>query len=280
MIGFLMIVNDPEIAGHVCAVEGISAFVDLERMGKAERQGHLDSWKSGQGPEDVTRIRKAVPEARLIVRINPLHAGSKAEIDDAVARGADCIMLPMFRTTGELAQFYEMLAGRAEALPLFETAASVKAIPEMVGRLPLDQLHIGLNDLHLDLGQDFIFQPLAEGVLEEPAAALREAGVKFGIGGLARSREGIVSPEFLLGEHVRLGSTGAILSRTFHRGAGTVNELSDAMDFAVEVEKLRAIYAGFLAMDAAGLEENRLATADRVRDVVHLIRRKKEHGAS
>jgi hypothetical protein len=280
MIDFLIIVNDPKVAQHACAVAGVSAFVDLERLGKAERQGHLDSWKSSHGPGDVTRIREAVPDARLIVRINPLHEESKTEIDDVVARGADCVMLPMFRTTAELAKFYEMLAERAEALPLFETAAAVAAIPEMIGRLPIDQLHIGLNDLHLDLKQDFMFQPLADGTLEEPAAALREAGVRFGIGGLARSREGIVSPEFLLGEHVRLGSTGAILSRTFHRGDGTANEPSDSMDFATEVEKLRTIYASFLTMDAPGLEQNRLATVDRVRDVVCLIRSKKEFGVS
>lgn len=280
MINFLMIVNDPAIARHVCDVEGISAFVDLEWMGKFERQGHTDSWKSSQGPADVTRIREAVPGARLIVRVNPLHSRSREEIDDVVARGADCVMLPMFRETAELARFYDFLGGRVEGLPLFETAAAVAAIPEMIDRLPINQLHIGLNDLHLDLKQDFIFQPLAEGALEEPAAALRQAGVKFGIGGLARSREGIVSPEFLLGEHVRLGSTSAILSRTFHRGAGTVNELFNSMDFAAEVEKLKAIHAKFLAMDAAGLERNRIETVNRVRDVVQLLRRRKEQGVS
>jgi hypothetical protein len=61
MIDFLIIVNDPKVAQHACAVAGVSAFVDLERLGKAERQGHLDSWKSSHGPGDVTRMREAVP---------------------------------------------------------------------------------------------------------------------------------------------------------------------------------------------------------------------------
>jgi Citrate lyase beta subunit len=277
MISFLMIVSDPEVARQACAAKAVMPFVDLERLGKAERQGHLDSWKSSQEVEDVTRIREAVPDARLVVRVNPLNDGSQAEIDDVVARGADFVMLPMFRTGDELGRFYDMLRGRAQGLPLFETAAAVIAIPKMVEQLPIEQLHIGLNDLHLDLQQDFIFQPLAEGFLEEPAAALRAAGIRFGIGGLARSREGIVSPEFLLGEHVRLGSTGAILSRTFRRSVEAEDVISSETDLVTEVEKLQAIYAGFLAMDRDQLEQNRLATADRIRDVVHLIRRKKEH---
>lgn len=277
MISFLIIVNDPDIARHVCSVDRVMPFVDLEQMGKAERQGHLDSWKSSQNPDDVTRIREATPEARLVVRINPLHAGTRDEIDDVVARGADFVMLPMFRTIDELGAFYEILADRAEALPLFETADSVAAIPKMLDVLPIRQLHIGLNDLHLDLGQDFVFQPIAEGLLEAPAAALRAKDVSFGIGGLARSLEGIVSPEFLLGEHVRLGSTSTILSRTFHRSAGSMTELSADMDFATEVDKLKSIYLGFRAMSAEQLEQNRLMTANRIRDVVQLIRRKKEN---
>lgn len=276
MISFLMIVNDPKVARQACATSSVMPFVDLERLGKAERQGHLDSWKSTQEAADVTLIREAVPEAKLVVRVNPLNDGSRAEIDDVIARGADFVMLPMFHTVDELGRFYDMLGGRARGMPLFETAAAVAAIPEMLDRLPIEQLHIGLNDLHLDLQQDFIFQPLAEGFLEEPAAALRMAGIRFGIGGLARSREGIVSPEFLLGEHVRLGSTGAILSRTFRRSVAAADIVSSDADFVVEIEKLQAIYAGFLTMNREQLEQNRMATADRVRDVVHLIRRKKE----
>lgn len=270
-----MILSDPEIARHVCTVEGVEPFVDLEVMGKAERQGHMSSWKSAQTVEDVTVIREAVPEADLIVRINPLHDGSAREIDEVVARGADSVMLPMFHDGQTLEQFIDMLRGRARALPLFETAASVAAIPVLAPALGLERLHIGLNDLHLDLGQNFLFEPLADGILEAPAAALREAGIFFGIGGVARAREGIVSPEYLLGEHVRLGSQAAILSQTFHRNAATLDELCAAMDFAAELGRLHAIYWEFRAMDAAGLERNRVETRDRINDVVRLVRARK-----
>lgn len=272
---FLMIVNDPGIARFAHDSGVARLFVDLEYMGKDVRQKGLDTWKSRQTAADVTRIREAVPEGHLLVRVNPLHDGTGAELDDVLARGADSVMLPMFHGADDLARFLDLLAGRAEAVPLVETAAALAALPDICARLPLTRLHIGLNDLHLDMKLDFMFQPLAEGMLDEAAAMLCAHGIRFGIGGIARAGEGIVSPEHLLGEHVRLGSDAAILSRTLHRGAPDVQTLRAGMDFPAELAKLQAIYAGFRQADAATLERNRIETADRIRDVVTLIRNKR-----
>lgn len=273
---FIMIPKNAEIARYICRDKGIIPFVDLERLGKAERQGHLTTWKSQQTVEDVTKIREAVPDAELLVRIDPLYEASKAQIDEVVARGADTLMLPMFYDTDTLARFLDLLADRAQAVPLFETARSVAALPEIVATLGLKRLHIGLNDLHLDLGKKFLFEPLAEGYLEEPCAALRAADISFGIGGLARAREGIVSPEFLLGEHVRLGSTAVILSQTFHRNAANLKAFKASIDFPTEMARLREIHQNFARMDTEGLERNRIETRDRIFDVVRLICARKE----
>lgn len=272
---FLLVVNDRAIARFVCGFAGINPFVDLEEMGKQERQGHLSSWKSKQTLPDVTVIREAVPTSHLVVRINPLHDGTGREVDEVIARGADSVMLPMFHDGDTLCRFMDILGDRAMALPLFETAASVAAIPEIVAKTGLRQLHIGLNDLHLDLGCDFLFEPLASGYLESPCAALRAKGVRFGIGGVARAGEGLISPEVLLGEHVRLGSIGAILSQTFHRNVQTLAEMQDGMDFASELAKLRSIYSGYLTAGPETLEMNRVDTAQRVASVVRSVREKK-----
>lgn len=268
---FLMVVEEPGIARFAsdCGVDRL--FVDLEHLGKHERQKHLPSWKSRSTLTDVIAVRDAAPDAHLLVRVNPIHENSKSEIDEVVAAGADSIMLPMFHRLSELETFHEVIAGRAIAVPLFETVASLDLMSDIVQRGLLDEAHIGLNDLHIDRGDVFMFQPLVEGVLEEPCRLLREAGVAFGIGGLARAGEGIVSPEYLLGEHARLGSTAAILSRTFHRSATSVEELRDNMDFPEEVAKLRAIYDQFDQASEAELADNQLKTADRVHDVVRLI---------
>jgi hypothetical protein len=267
-----MIVDDPAIARFVSENGVDTLFVDLEQHGKQQRQGHLPSWKSRQGPEDVSKIRAAAPNADLLVRVNPIHDGSDREIAEVIARGADKVMLPMFRTLSELERFFGLVDGKAQAFPLFETSAALELAPATAEMFPLSIAHIGMNDLHLDLGSRFMFEPLADGILEAPCAAFRDAGVEFGIGGIARSLEGIVSPEFLLGEHARLGSNGAILSRTFHRNAETLAELLEHTDFAHEVAGLRAIYAEFAQADADTLERNRLHTADRIHDVVRLIR--------
>ncbi|QIE47916.1 aldolase (plasmid) [Pseudohalocynthiibacter aestuariivivens] len=268
---FYMIADDPAIAQFASANGVDRIFVDLEYMGKDERQKGLDTWKSRQGPDDVTKLREAVPGGHILVRVNPLHDGSAREIDDVVARGADSVMLPMFRGADDLARFMDMLNGRAEALPLVETKAALDALPEIATRIPLNRLHIGLNDLHLDMGLKFMFQIIADGTLEDGCAALRAAGIAFGIGGLARAHEGIVNPAVLLGEHVRLGSTAAILSRTFHRGAESLAALREEMDFAAEVATLRGIYREFQAMSPDALEQNRRLAADRINDVVHLL---------
>jgi 2-keto-3-deoxy-L-rhamnonate aldolase RhmA len=271
---FLMIVNDSEIAQFVTKNGVDRLFVDLEYMGKDVRQKGLDTWKSRQTSADVSRLREAVPDAHLLVRVNPPHDRSAAEVDDVIARGADSVMLPMFNTADDLARFLDQLGGRAEAVPLVETKSSLDALPEIAAKIPLTRLHIGLNDLHLDMGLTFMFQPIGDGILDVGCAALREANIALGIGGLARAREGIVSPEFLLGEHVRLGSDATILSRTFHRGSETLDALQNEMDFAAEVAALRSIYADFKASDAAALDQNRVLTRNRINDVVRLIKNK------
>lgn len=265
----LMIVDDPDIAGFV-ATNGVDRlFVDLEVMGKAERQGHLDTVQSVQDVQTLTRIREAAPDAHLLVRINPMHDGTCHEIDDVIARGADSVMLPMFHGTQTLATFLEFLDGRAQALPLVETVGALNALPEIAATLPVTQVHIGLNDLHLERGDRMIFGPLADGSLEQPCAALRAHGLRFGIGGVARAREGHVPPELLLSEHVRLGSSAAILSRSFHRRAVSLKALQADMDFADEVAKLQAIYAAFQIQTSDQLERNRANFAAKVNDLTH-----------
>lgn len=272
---FLMIVQHADIANYVSKHGVDRLFVDLEYIGKDIRQKNKDTWKSKQTMDDVSIIRDAAPGAHLLVRVNPLFEGTKAEIDEAITRGADSIMLPMFRSTDELARFFDILAGRVEALPLFETYDSLLAMPEIVDKLPLTGAHIGLNDLHLDMRLDFIFQPIANGVLEAPCKALREKNIPFGIGGIARAREGIVSPDYLLGEHVRLGSSAVIISRTFHRQAQSLIELKKNMNFPSELAKLRDIYTDFKSQNIDALEQNHEDVCNRINDVVALIQKQK-----
>lgn len=259
-----MIVNDPAMARYV-AEHGVDrVFVDLESLGKLERQGHRDAWLSRHTIDDVSQVRAAIGNTPLLVRLNPWHAGSGAEIEAALSSGADLLMLPMFRNLAEVVGFARAVRERVPVIPLAETAESMTCLPEVARVHGVTELYLGLNDLHLSLGQRFMFQPLADGMLDRAAEQLAAAGIPWGFGGLARIGEGLLPAEYIIAEHVRLGSTRAILSRTFHRQSADLRSLCNTMDFAGEVQRLRQAYAQAQAAPAAWLETNR----DRVRRIV------------
>lgn len=235
-------------------------FVDLELIGKVERQGHLNTVISRHSIADVAIIREAISDAELMVRLNPLHDGSPGEVDSAIAAGADILMLPMFRSAEEIERIGDMIDGRCRLSILVETKEAMRNIATCAALPQVHEVHIGLNDLSIDLGLCFMFSPLAMGLVDQMAAQLVRIGKPFGIGGLARIDEGLLAARHLIGEHVRLGSTAAILSRTFHRQLETVDAVRANMNFAQEIALLRECEQTFLSATQGALEENRAET--------------------
>jgi hypothetical protein len=263
----MMIVSDPEIAEYA-ATHGVDRiFVDLECLGKQERQGHRDTWLSRHTFDDVVRVRQAIASRSLLVRLNPWHSGSIAEIESALSAGADILMLPMFRTLAEVIGFVRAVKDRVPVIPLAETAEAMAILPQVARTPGVSEIYIGLNDLHISLGHRFIFEPLASGVLDRATKELQDANLPYGFGGLARAGEGLLPAEMIVAEHVRLGSTRAILSRTFHRQATSLPALLQSMDFHGEINRLREAYTQAMHMSASALEGNR----DAVRRVVASI---------
>lgn len=263
----LFITANPEVASFVIKQGANRIFVDLEILGKVERQGHLDTVISRHKMEDVSLLSPVLPAGSLLVRLNPVHPGTESEVDDAIRRGADTLMLPMFRGPSEVSRFCEAVNSRAKVCLLVETIGAMESLSECIKIAGVDEVHIGLNDLHLEMGCRFMFEPLVSGHVERMAETLRNAYIPFGIGGLARVGEGLLPAELLLAEHARLGSTCAILSRTFHRQASSVQEIEAQMDFGDEVGKLRKAYQGHLSRTR---EELDLGHAE-IQSVVALI---------
>jgi citrate lyase beta subunit len=251
----LFITNQPQVATYVCKLGVDRVFVDLEMLGKTERQGHLDTVISRHTVEDVERVRAAVPPGALLVRTNPVNADTSREVEQVLRYRPDVLMLPMFRQPAEVDTFCRIVDGRAKVCLLLETVDAMNSVDECVRIRGVDEVHIGLNDLHLELGCTFMFQPLADGHVDRLARAVRQAGLPLGIGGVARVGEGLLPAELLLAEHARLGSTGAILSRTFHRMSRSVAEIESQMSFADEVEKLRRAYRDHCDASALHLRE-------------------------
>ena len=99
---FMDITNDLEVA-KIAQKYGVDrVWVDLETLGKEERQGHIDSVKSHHTIEDIKKIVPFLNTSEMLVRINPLNPQSKDEIEQVIEAGADMIMLPMWKTIWEV----------------------------------------------------------------------------------------------------------------------------------------------------------------------------------
>lgn len=216
MLKLMYITNDPAVA-KIAADAGVDRiFIDMEVLGKAERQGGMDTVQSHHVPEDIAKVRAAIgDQAEIIVRINPLNPNSQAEIDDAIENDADIIMLPMWRAADDLRRLVRMVNGRAKVMPLLETDTAADHLPEALGVQGIDQMHIGLNDLHLCYHQKFMFQLLMDGTVDRLSGLLREVDIPFGFGGVGRPGSGMLPAECIIAEHYRLGSQYVILSRSF-----------------------------------------------------------------
>lgn len=213
----MYITNNPEVARIAEKYSVDRVWVDLEQIGKKERQGGMDTVQSTHSIEDVRKIRNSITgKAKLQVRVNPIHQGSQNEIDQVIAYGADIIMLPFFSTVDEVGDFIKMVGGRARTCLLLETIGAEQKIDEILDIPGIDEVHIGLNDLHLQYHQKFMFELLANGKVEEICRKIRSKGIPYGFGGIAKLDEGMLPARHIITEHYRLGSAMAILSRSFY----------------------------------------------------------------
>lgn len=227
MLKLMYITNDPAVA-RIAVDAGVDRiFIDMEVLGKAGRQGGMDTVQSHHVPADIAAVRSAIGDrAEIMARVNPLNPDSQAEINAAVANGADVIMLPMWRTAEDLRQLVQMVGGRAKVMPLLETDAAAEHLADAVRVQGVDQMHIGLNDLHLCYHRKFLFQLLTDGTVDRLCTQLRAAGLPFGFGGVGRPGSGALPAEYIIGEHYRLGSQYVILSRSFCN-TSKVTDLND-----------------------------------------------------
>ena len=255
MMKLFFITNDPAVAlgAERAGVDRI--FIDLETVGKAERQGGMDTVQSCHTVDDVRIIRRILTKSELLVRVNQIYPGSAAEIDAVIAAGADVVMLPYFKTAAQVKTFLDCVGGRAKTILLFETPESVACVDDILALPGIDECYVGLNDLHLGYGRKFLFELVADGTTDALCEKFKAAGKPYGFGGIARIGTGTLSADVILGEHVRLGSGMVILSRSFC-DVRTLTAAQCGEVFAAEVPKLREKEAELRTRDAAFFAEN------------------------
>ncbi len=269
----MYITNNPQVAVLAQSSGVDRIFVDMEYIGKEERQGGLDTVKSHHTVDDVKNLRKVLNETELLVRVNPIHeagenwCSSEEEINAVVEAGADIIMLPMAKTVDEIKKFVEYVNGRTKTMLLLETAEAKENIKAMLDVGGIDMVHIGLNDLHLSYGMKFMFQLLTDGTVEELCKIIGSYGIPYGFGGIARLGFGMLPAEHVIAEHYRLGSSMAILSRSFCDIYKTSDMAEVQRLFEQELRKIREYEKELTEKDEDFFKENQKETA-RLVDII------------
>lgn len=260
----MLLTGDPKFAKKAedCGVDRI--FLDLEYINKADRQKGRNTFITQNTVQDVLALRNALKKAELLVRVNPINPLSKNEIDAVCEAGADLIMLPMVYDDEDVKKFVKLVDGRAKTVPMIETAQSMARIDDILAVDGVDEIYIGLNDLHISLGLSFMFEILSGGLMDYMAEKIKAKGIPFGFGGMAKIGEGILPAEKILAEHYRLGSSAVILSRMFRNETDTQG--AKILDLGEEIAKIRA-------------EENKLQDwnendySDNHKEVVELVKK-------
>lgn len=253
-------------------------WIDLETLGKEERQKGLDAVKSKHYVEDIKKIKPLLTTSDMLVRVNHWFDGSVNEIEAVIDAGADMIMLPYWKTVEEVQKFVDAVEGRCKTTLLLETKEAVDIVDDVLKIPGVDEIHIGLNDLHLSYGLDFMFELLTNGTVEMLCKKFKAAGIPYGFGGIAKIGEGAVPAEKIILEHYRLGSTRAILSRSFCDNAkiGSIDEIDRV--FRINMAKLREFEDYAVEATDQMIKDNRQELIEAVELVVAKVRKRKYGG--
>lgn len=261
------ITNNPDVALIAEKVGVDRIWVDLETLGKEERQRGINSVKSRHTVSDVGKLASVLTKAELLVRINPWHSGSEREIEEVISLGAKRIMLPMWKTTEEVRAFLNCVNCRVRTSLLLETREAEACLDDVLKMDGVDEIHIGLNDLHLSYGLSFMFELLANGTVERIVEKIRKTDIPYGFGGISHLGDGLVPAEMIVMEHYRLGSTRAILSRGFCDQTKPLPEINATLEN--NMKDLRAFENN---IDYSLLEENRIELVKRVYLIVEQMK--------
>ena len=266
----LMYITNDERVALIAEKSGVDRiWIDLETLGKEQRQKNFDSVKSHHSIEDIRRIRPILSTSELLVRVNSWNKNSKEEIDAVIEAGAQRIMLPMWETASEVRAFLDAIDGRAKNILLLETKGAEQCLDEVLAIDGIDEIHIGLNDLHIQYGLKFMFELLANGTVERICNKIKATGIPYGFGGVARLGHGDVPAELVISEHYRLGSTRAILSRAFCNTSLIKDYDEIERIFPDEMAKFRMFEDTVKKYSAKDYEDKRVALVNAVSTVVN-----------
>jgi hypothetical protein len=235
--------------------------VDLDRLGKAERQRGRGTWVSPHTAADLAALGPALNRARLFARVNPLHAGSDGEIAAVLAAGAEVLMLPMVAAPDAAERFVRLVDGRALVVLLIECREAIARLPDLVAVGGVGEIHLGLNDLAISLGLPNRWLVLASDLVLDAASLVRGAGLRCGLGGIGRAGDDTlpIPSDLIYAEYARTGATGALLARSFWS--------EPIADLGMEISRVQERLGHWRACDRAALAAAHAELARRAEDL-------------
>ena len=252
-------------------------WIDLETIGKEERQKGLDVVMSHHTVDDIRIIKPHLTSSEMLVRVNHWHEGSAEEIEAVIDAGSDMIMLPYWKTVDEVKCFVEAVRGRCKTTLLLETKEAVECIDDVLALGGFDEIHIGLNDLHLSYGMTFMFELLADGTVEMLCDKFRATGIPYGFGGIAKLGKGLLPAEKVIMEHYRLGSTRAILSRSFCNYVEDCNIEEIDNIFKMDMKSIREYEVSITDKSGDDFLRNKSDVVESVKKIVKRINEKNNY---
>ena len=113
-----------------------------------------------------------------------------------------------------------------------------------------------------------MFELVADGTVENICARFAQTGKPYGFGGIARVGGGALPAEKIIGEHVRLGSSRVILSRSFCNTSLITEYEEIEKIFQAEVPKIRTAEQMFIEAEPEKRMENHLEVQQIVKEIV------------
>lgn len=248
-------------------------WVDLETLGKEERQKNINSVKSHHTVNDIKIIKPLLTNSEMLVRVNSWNKNSPEEIEAVIEAGADIIMLPFWKSVEEVNNFLSAVNHRTKTTLLLETKEAVECVDEILEAGGFDEIHIGMNDLHLSYGMTFMFELLANGTVEMLCEKFKKKGIPYGFGGIAKLGDGLLPAEKIIMEHYRLGSSRAVLSRSFCDNAliDSIEEIERV--FRENMKALREFEIKVQNMSGQEIMDNKANVVASVDKIVKKIKR-------
>ena len=164
----IYITNIPSVA-LIAEKYGVDRImVDLETLGKEERQKNMNTVKSNHTVCDVQNISNILTTSEMLVRINPWNENSIEEIDAVIAAGADRIMLPMWQTSEEVNLFLRAVNGRVHTTLLLETKEAAEIVDDILEHPLLDEICLRSGCAHNYGGDSDAFPSYDQHRMEEP----------------------------------------------------------------------------------------------------------------